>query len=66
MLSVFALIMKRFLCCKNVSFGSLVIPRIFECFFIASIGLFNLSSRVVAYSAWSGVKSVVAVLSVLV
>ena len=51
MLSVcFALLMVTFICCENVSFGSRVIPRILECF-VGNVWLFNLSDRVVLYSA---------------
>ena len=42
MLSVcFALVMVTFICYKNVSFGSRVIPRIFECFVVGNVWLFN-------------------------
>ena len=62
MLSVcFAVVMVTFICCENVSFGSRVIPRIFECFVVGSIWLFNLSDRFVPYSAGSNVKSVIIV-----
>ena len=65
MLSVcFALVMVMFTCCENVSFGSGVIPRIFGCFVVGSVCLFNLSDRVMPYSVGSGVKSVVVFLSV--
>ena len=65
MLSVcFALLMVTFICCKNVSFGSRVIPRIFGCFVVGSVWLFNLRDRVVLYSVGSGVKIVVVVFSV--
>ena len=38
MLSVcFALMTVRFMYCENVSFGSKVIPRIFECFGVGSV-----------------------------
>ena len=64
MLSVcFALVMVTFICCENVSFGLRVIPKIFWCFVVGNIWLFNLSKRVVLYSAGSNVKSVVVVLS---
>ena len=67
MLSVcFALVMVTFVRCENVSFGSKVIPRIFGCFIVGNVWLFNLSDRVVLYSAGSGVKSMVVVLSVFV
>ena len=49
----FALVMMTFICCENVGFGSRVIPRIFECFVVHSVCLFNL-----LYSTGSGVKSV--------
>ena len=63
MLSVcFALVMVTFICCENVSFGSRVIPRIFGCF-VGNVWLFNLSDRVGLYSAGSGVKIVVVILS---
>ena len=67
MLSVcFALVMETFMCCKNVSFGSRVIPRIFGCFIVDNVWLFNLSDRVVLYSVGSGVKGVVVVLFVFI
>ena len=67
MLSVcFALVTVMFICCKNISFGSRVIPRIFGCFVIVNVWLFNLSDRVVPYSAGSGVNSVVVVLYVFI
>ena len=69
MLSVcFALVMVTFTCCENVGFGSRVIPRIFGCFDVGTVWLFNLlvSDRVVLYSAGSGVKSVVVVLPVFI
>ena len=63
MLSIrFALVMLTFICCENVSFGSRVIPRVFGCFVVGNVWLFNYSDRVVLYSAGSGVKSVVVVL----
>ena len=62
----FALVVVTFICCKNVSFGSRVIPRNFRCFVVGNVWLFNLSDRVVPYSAGSGVKSVVVVLSVFI
>ena len=49
----------RFIYCKNVSLRSKVIPRVFGCFVVGSVSLFNLSDRVVPYSAGSGVKSVI-------
>ena len=54
----FALVMVTFICCENINFGSRVIPRIFWCFVVGNVWLFNLSDRVVLYSAGSGVKSV--------
>ena len=67
MLSVcFALVMVTFICCKNVSFGSRVIPRNFRCFVVVNVWLFNLSDRVVLYLAGSGVKSLVVVLSLFI
>ena len=67
MLSVcFASVMVTFICCENVSFGSKVIPRIFGCFVVGNIWLFNLSDRIVPCSSGSGVKSVVVVLSVFI
>ena len=67
MLSIcFALEMLTFICYDNVSFGSRVIPRIFRCFIVGNVWLFNLSNRVVPYSAGFGVKSVVVVLSVFI
>ena len=61
-----ALVMVTFIFCENVSFGSRVIPRVFGCFVIGSICLFNLSDRVMPYSAGSGVKSVLVVLSIFI
>ena len=58
--------MVTFACCENVSFGSRAIPRIFKCFVVGSVWLLNLSDRVLPYSAGSGVKSVVVVLSVFI
>ena len=67
MLSVcFGLVMVTFICCENVCFGSTVIPRIFECFFVGNVWLFNFSDKVVPCSAESGVRSVVVVLSVFI
>ena len=67
MLSIcFALVMVTFICCENVSFGSRVIPRIFGCFVVGNVWLFNLSDRVVLYSAGSDVKSVVVVSSMFI
>ena len=67
MLSIyFALVMMTFICCENVSFGSRVIPRIFGCFVVGNVWLFDLSDRVVLYSAGSDVKSVVVVLSMFI
>ena len=67
MLSIFfALVMAMFICCENVSFGSRAIPRIFECFVVGNVWLFNLSDRIVPYSAGSGVKSVMVVLSMFI
>ena len=42
------------MCC----FCSKVILRIFGCFVVGNFRLFNLSNRVVLYSAGSGIKSV--------
>ena len=57
MLSVcFALVMATFICCGNVSFGSRVTPRIFRCFVVGIVWLFNLSDRVVLCSDEPGVK----------
>ena len=53
-----------FMCCENVSFGSKVTPRIFGFLAVGSVFLPSLSDRVVLYSAGSGVKSEVVVLSV--
>ena len=65
MLSIcFSLVMLTFTCWENVSFGSIVIPKILECFVVGSVWLFNLNDRVVPYSAGFGVKSVVVILSV--
>ena len=45
MLSVcFALVMVTFISCENVSFGSGVIPRIFGCYVVGNVWLFNLSN----------------------
>ena len=33
----FTLVMMIFLCCKNVSFGFGVIPRVFGCFVVSSV-----------------------------
>ena len=57
--------MVTFICYENVSFGSSVIPRILGCFVVGNVW-FNLSDKVVLYSAGSGVKSVVVVLSVFI
>ena len=62
----FALVIVTFIYCQNVSFGSKVIPRIFGCFVVGNVWLFNLSDRVVLYSVGSGVESVVVVLSVII
>ena len=59
----FALMMVMFICCENVNFGSRVISKIFGCFVVGSVWLFDLSDKIVPYSAGSGVKSVVVVLS---
>ena len=48
--------------CKNVSFGSRVVPRIFWSFVVGSVWLFSLSDRAVSYLAESCVKSVAVVL----
>ena len=65
MLSVcFVLVIVTFICCKNVSFGSRVIPRIFGCFVVGNVCLLNLTHRDMLYSAGSGMKIVVVVLSV--
>ena len=47
----------------NVSFGSKVRPRTFECIAMGSTVLFILRSRLLLYSAWSGVNRVQVVLS---
>ena len=62
----FALVMVTFICYENIVFGSRMISEIFGCFVVYNVWLFNLSDRVVSYSAGSGVKSVVLVLSVLI
>ena len=49
----FALVMVTFICCENVSFESRVVPRIFRCFVVGHVWLFNLRDRVVLYSAGS-------------
>ena len=41
---------------------SRVVPKFFWYFVVGSVSLFNLSDRVVSYSAGSGVKNVVVVL----
>ena len=65
MLSIcFALVMVTSICCENVSFRLIVIPRVLGCFVVGNVWLFILSDRVVLYSAGSSVKSVVVVLSV--
>ena len=68
MLSVcFALVMVTFISCQNVSFGSRVISKIFGCFVVGNVWLFNLSDiLVVLYSARSVVKIVVVVLFVFI
>ena len=67
MLSVyFALVMMTFICCKNISFRSRVIPRIFGCFVVGNVCLFNSSNRIVLYSAGSDAKSVLVVLFVFI
>ena len=48
---------------ENVSFGSKMIPRIFVCFVAISVWLFYLNDKIVPYLTWSGVKSLVVVLS---
>ena len=46
MLSIyFALMTVRFIYFENVSLGSKVIPRVFGCFVVESVSLFNLSDR---------------------
>ena len=62
----FALMIVTFICCESISFGSRVIPRILMCFVDCDVWLFNLSDRLVPYSAGSGVKSVMVVLSVFI
>ena len=49
----------KFIYCENVSLRSKVIARVFGYFVGGSVSLFNLSDRVVLYSAESGVKSVI-------
>ena len=67
MLSIcFALVVVTCICCENVNFGSRVILRIFGCFVVGYVWLFNLSGRVVLYSTGSGVKIVVVVLHVFI
>ena len=61
----FSLVIVMFMCCKNVNFGYRVILRIFGCFVMDSVSLFNISDKVVPDS-WYGVKSVIAVLSVFI
>ena len=64
MLSVrFALVVVIFMCCENVSFGSKVTPRILGCLIVGNVLPLMLSDKVVLYSAGSGVKRVVVVLS---
>ena len=62
----FASVTATFICCENVSFGLRVILRIFGCFIVGNVWLFNLSDRVVPYSAVSDVKSLEVVLSVFI
>ena len=64
MLSICFILVTVTFSCENVSFESRVISRILGCFVVGNIWLFNLSDRVVLFSAMSGVKSVVVVLSV--
>ena len=51
------------MCVLYVSFGSKVRPRTFGCVAIGSALLFIVRSRVLVYSAWSGVNRVQVVLS---
>ena len=50
------------MCVLYMSFGSKVIPRTFGCVAMASVVLFTLSSRLLLYSAGSGVNRVQVVL----
>ena len=51
------------MCVLYVSFGSNVRPRTFGCVAMGSIVLFILRSRLLLYSAWSGVNRLQVVLS---
>ena len=51
------------MCVLYVSFGSMMRPRSYECVAIGSALLFNWRSRLLLYSAGSGVNSVPVVLS---
>ena len=51
------------MCVLYVSFGSKVRPRTFGCVAMGSAVLFILRSRLLLYSAWSGVNRVRVVLS---
>ena len=44
------------MCVLYVSFGSQVRPRTFGCFAMRSVVLFIFRSRLLSYSAWSGVN----------
>ena len=52
----FALVAVTFICCENVSFESTMISKIIGCCVVGSFWLFNLSDRIVPYSAGSGIK----------
>ena len=62
----FALVVVTFICCEDVCFGSRVISRILGFFVVGNVWLFNLSDRVVLYSAKLNVKSVLVVLFVFI
>ena len=51
------------MCVLYVSFGSKVRPRTFWCVAMGSAVLFILRSRLLFYSAWSGINRVQVVLS---
>ena len=51
------------MCALYVSFGSKVRPRTFECVAMGSTFFFICRSRLLVYSAWSGVNRVQVVLS---
>ena len=48
-----ALVMATFICCKNVSSESKVIPKMFGCFAVGSVSLFN---RLIDYPEYTRVS----------